>query len=486
MVRSGAWRSWLASPLGISLVFLLSLPAVTHRLNASDEIEYFAWLRSAAFDRDADFENEYRYFYEAAGARDALFRETFLERVNENGRRHNFAPIGTAILWSPFYGVAHVLAGFVGFPRDGYSHPYIYAVTVASAIYGWLALLISMAIARRLESSGSAAWVIWLGTPLLFYMYLAPGFSHACSAFAVSLFIWVWLRVRDHWTPSGALQLGAAAALMAMVREQDLFFAIGPAIDFLWWWSLGRDQGPRAGIAAAGLAAFAIVYTPQLVAYVALNGHPGPDATVAHKMTWTSPHLAGVLFSTEHGLFAWTPAALLAFIGLLRLAVKGNGGKVRRTKYEVRGRARGIQPSPMTADTRWIGLLALLMFALQAYVSGSVESWTVAGSFGQRRFVSLTPILVLGLSALGASADDDTRQGVPHALHRAIYLPALFLCVWWNVGLMAQFGLHLMDRQKLTLGQNARFTFLELPLAAPSIAWRYLTDRESFYRLPPQ
>jgi hypothetical protein len=98
MGRRGLRRRWLGSPWGLSLVFLLSLPAVTHRLNASDEIEYFAWLRSAVFDRDADFENEYRHFYEAAGSRDALFHETFLERFNENGRRHNFAPISTAML----------------------------------------------------------------------------------------------------------------------------------------------------------------------------------------------------------------------------------------------------------------------------------------------------------------------------------------------------------------------------------------------------
>jgi hypothetical protein len=58
-------------------------------------------------------------------------------------------------------------------------------------------------------------------------------------------------------------------------------------------------------------------------------------------------------------------------------------------------------------------------------------------------------------------------------------------CVWWNIGLMAQFGLHLMDRQRLTPAANAWTTFVELPRQAPAIVWRYLTDRESFYGLPP-
>jgi hypothetical protein len=43
-----------------------------------------------------------------------------------------------------------------------------------------------------------------------------------------------------------------------------------------------------------------------------------------------------------------------------------------------------------------------------------------------------------------------------------------------------------MDRQQLTLGDNAWQTFVELPREAPSLAWRYLSDRDSFYRQPRQ
>ena len=46
------------------LVFIVSLPAVTVRFYASDEIEYFAYLRSMWFDGDLSFDNEYRYFYD--------------------------------------------------------------------------------------------------------------------------------------------------------------------------------------------------------------------------------------------------------------------------------------------------------------------------------------------------------------------------------------------------------------------------------------
>ena len=79
---------------------------------------------------------------------------------------------------------------------------------------GRLRLARGLLSARDRRGASSAAGVgaavaIWIGTPLVFYMYVAPPFSHACSAFAVALFLDVWLRVRDSWTPAGAALLGA-------------------------------------------------------------------------------------------------------------------------------------------------------------------------------------------------------------------------------------------------------------------------------------
>lgn len=465
------------------VVFVLSLPVVTTRFYASDEIEYFSWLRSAVFDHDAKFTNEYQFFYDAGVIRDTGFHQTFLEDVNEAGNAPNFAPIGTALLWSPFYLAGHFAALATGAPANGMSPPYIASVTYGSACYAMLAVALSVAIVHRvLPKAWPSAIAIWIGTPLLFYTYVAPGFSHACSAFAVSLFLWIWLRVRSRWTWQGAAALGAAGALMAMVREQDVFFIAGPAIDWLRATMTGASHAPTDGAASrergslrldgtssvvrrrdsvlaalAGAAAFLIAYVPQLLAYQALNGHFGPTDKVARKMNWMAPHFFQVLFSPEHGLFFWTPIACIAIAGLLLLATD---------------RVPGVR-----ADARWIATLALLMLALQVYVSGSVESWTVAGSFGQRRFVGTTPLLSLGLASIAAAA----------ASRRIMWRTLAVLtmvCIWWNLGLMAQFGLHTMNRQALSPAQNARATFLQLPLQAPAILWRYLTDRSSFFGEP--
>src|SRR6476646_4974011 len=92
-------------------VFLLSVPAVTARIYASDEVEGFSWLHSLAFDRDVSFENEYQYFYNSGQVKNPGFHETFLEdRRTATGLRPNFTTMGAALLWSPFYAAGHVAA----------------------------------------------------------------------------------------------------------------------------------------------------------------------------------------------------------------------------------------------------------------------------------------------------------------------------------------------------------------------------------------
>jgi hypothetical protein len=82
-----------------------------------------------------------------------------------------------------------------------------------------------------------------------------------------------------------------------------------------------------------------------------------------------------VLFSLNHGLFAWTPVTLLAAIGLIPLA--------RRD-----------------ALTGWAALGVVL---LAVYVNASVSDWWAGEAFGARRFIGCTVFFALGLAAVLAA-----------------------------------------------------------------------------------
>ena len=455
---------WQQKGAMAALAFVLTLPAVTTRLYAADEFEYFAFLRSLWFDRDLSFDNEYRHFVDTGATRDPGFTATFLDAKTATGLRPNYATIGSAILWAPFYAVADLgvvlerLAGSAT-PRDGFARPYLVAVTWASALYGALALALSAAIASRLGGRGAAAaTAVGLGTPLVFYMYVAPGMAHACSAFSVALFVWVWLDVRAAWTIAGTMRLAAAGALMSMVREQEAFLVLVPALDYAWSMVGSRSLawGSRVGAAAtrtvAGAAVFAVCYAPQAVAYLTLNGRIGPSPVIGAKMHWTAPWSLPVLLSPEHGWFFWTPLAALSIAGLVVTMVR---------------------PDPARTETARIAMLFAVAVATQVYVSGSIASWTLAGAFGQRRFVGLTVCLVAGLGWLLS------RPG-PRA-GRRVMTAVVVVAVWWNLGLAVQFGAGWMDRQRLEIGRNAYQTFVDVPLQLPSLAYRYVFDRSSFF-----
>jgi hypothetical protein len=447
----------------LALAFLVTLPAVNTRIHASDEIENFAYLRSFWFDRDLSFDNEYRYFVDAGYTR----REDlagFIDATSETGLRPNYAPVGSAILWAPFYLVADLgvrLARAFGAatPADGLSRPYLAGITIGSAVYGALAIALAIAVARRVATHAvSAALAIAIGTPLVFYMYAMPGMSHATSAAAVALFIWLWLRVRERWSIAGVAALAASGALMAMAREQDAALVAIPAIDYLSTRVRARDWSVAEGLSRLGIAAvvFVVCLLPQLLAYRTLNGRFGPARVIAGKMEWTAPYALRVMFSPEHGWFVWTPLAIVAIAGLVWLAVS------RRAT---------------TNEARWIGAMLLAAVVLEVYVTGSLRSWTLQGAFGQRRFTGISLCLTAGLAVVFS------RVVAPVA--RRLLLVATALMVWWNVGLAIRFGENSMNRQRLDLRTDVYRTFVELPLRLPAVAYRYVFDRASFYHARP-
>lgn len=442
----------------VLLAALLTLPLLTPRIRGADEIEYFSYLRSAVFDRDLEFGNEYAYFHarDPEGLRG--FRETFLERREpDTGRHINFAPLGSALLWSPFYLLAHagvLLARAAGgaVAADGLGAPYVAAACLASWAWGVLAALLAHDALRRFGGFGDPAaalaviGMLW-GTPLLYYMTLAPAFSHATSAAVVAGLVWLslWCAARDAGLVAWAA-VGLLGGLAGLVREQDVLFLAVPAV-LVAQGALRTGEGARAAARLAVTAAAAVLaFVPQLLAYRAINGAYGPSRLVTRKMTPWSPHFLEVLFDPGHGLFAWSPLLLVSAAGLA-----------------------------LAARRRRAGTLALAVaLLLQVWINGAVESWTQAGAFGSRRFVGATVVFAWGLATALAAL-------VPRLGPRAIsVLVAAF--AWWNVSLMVQFGLRLMDRQRLEWPKVAVNQVTAVPARAARVAVLFFSDRERLVR----
>jgi hypothetical protein len=285
LLTSSLWAARNLGALLIAALFLLLLPLSTPRIYATDEVQYFAYIRSLYFDGDLDFRNEYQHFAEIGLSNgdpavfDALLRDhpTDPPLIPATGLYRNVAPIGAALLWSPGFILADLLvrtANLLGahIPADGYSWPYISAVCFMSALYSLLGLLLTHRLARRYSGDFAATLAtigIWLATPLVFYTYILMPWSHAPGFFLFALFLTLWLRdstprlahesrSRRSSFPSLLEQraqrslgawalLGLVGGLMTITREQLGLLLILPAAEGLvTYYTIAKNREPGA------------------------------------------------------------------------------------------------------------------------------------------------------------------------------------------------------------------------------------------------
>jgi hypothetical protein len=398
---------------------------------ALDGISYFSYLRSAAQDGDLVLLDEFT----ALGVARADFNLT------PEGQVRNVFPIGSAVLWWPFYLIGNQVA--LGLERlravdrvDGYSLVHVFYVYIATACFGLAALALSRRFAAPWAGSGPALHAtiaVWLGSPFLYYQFIQGDYSHVPAALCVALFIVLWYRTQNRRSAPAHLLLGFVGGVATMVRWQHGLILLLPVTDLVVGLAARRrDPGtaarppgpppPLPGLLDLGAfaAGFLLGAAPQLAywritlgEWIAIPQGPG-------FLKWNRPEIGRTFFSF-HGLFSWHPLLLVAVLGLLGLA--------RRAPR--------------------LAIPLLILFAAETYVNSIVWDWEAGVSFGGRRFVGLTILFVLGLAVAYR------RLGFfPSALVTAV----ASLC---NLLLLYEFHFgHISRRWQVTLqeilGQHAR------------------------------
>ena len=322
--RPGLTLAGLTVACLVAFAVTVPLPRVDGELIGSDGIGYYVYLPSVWIDGDLDFADEYRHFHR-------LQPETARHRVEDltpTGLPANRFGIGPALLWSPFFLVAHLLALLsntlgAGLDTSGYGGWYQAPVLAASIVYGGLGAWLSLLAARRATSARSAlsaTLLVVLAGNAVYYLVIEPSMSHALSLFASAAFFQRWTSTRRHPGPRTGLQLGALAGLMALIRPQDGLFLLLPLVDGALSLRAGASH-LRSWLTTSltSLLAAAVVFAPQLVVWRLLNGAALRSGYAEELDTlFHSPlaRLPAVLLSAERGLLTWHPVFLLALVGL--------------------------------------------------------------------------------------------------------------------------------------------------------------------------
>ena len=445
-------------------LFFLTLPLINPWIRG-DGVGYYAYIRALLIEKNLRFERDWR----AANSAFAMVRvdssgNVKADQYTSTGHLNNHFSVGPAILWAPFLAAAHLAirsANALGahVPADGFSLPYRLTMAVATAFYGFLAIYLAFQLCRNYfeEHWAFLATVgIWFASSLPAYMYFNPSWSHAHSAFAVSLFLWYWHRTRGRRGPKEWALLGFLSGLMVNVYYPNCLLVLVPLLESLsscWaaWREPGHDWAAFRRLFTANVLYGVVTFVTLLPTFVTrqiIYGSP-LNLGYAEEWFWSSPALKNVLFSSNHGLLSWTPILVPAVLGLF------------------------LFPRRERQSSSYL-LVALLGFY---YFIASYSCWHGLSSYGNRFFVSLTPLFVLGL----AEAWRRFRTLFPQdgvAFLTASVATAVF--VLWNVGLLFQWGTHMIPaRGPISWRQMVHNQVTLVPAEIARTTQRYFVAREA-------
>jgi len=285
---------------------------------------------------------------------------------------------GLAILYTPFFLIAHSSAKFFGLPADGYSPVYQFFISLGSLIYAFMGLIgLRWLLLKYFEDGvvGFSLLILIFATNYFDYASITGAMSHNyLFTLYVGLMIFIhkfYLSFNPRWFYAICFIIG----LMALIRPTELISGI-----LVLGWGVNSVEDIKNRFRfylnhtrwmAIGFLFFMICPLIQLAYWKYVSGEWIVYSYQEHGFSWLEGHhiLQG-LFSYRAGWLVYTPLMILSLIGIGWLWY-------------------------FKESWRWMVTVFML---LSLYLTFAWDEWTYGGSLGQRALVQHYPIFILGVS----------------------------------------------------------------------------------------
>ncbi|MDX1906760.1 MAG: hypothetical protein SF053_06970 [Bacteroidia bacterium] len=288
-------------------------------------------------------------------------------------------PVGMALMYSPFFGVGHLVAGGLGYPQDGFSRPYQQAIGWGMLLYAALGLILLRRLLLLYVDDRIAALVMTilvLATNYLNYTAIDGAMTHnVLFTLTTALLL---LTHRWHIRPDlrTALAMGGLIGLATIIRPTEILTLMIPALWGIWnretFFSKLQQlwkHYTHVLILGAGLVAVGCL---QLLYWKQATGQWLYYSYEEYGFYWTRPHIYEGLFSYRKGWLVYTPVMILALIGFV----------------------------PLYRQMKGVFLPALVFMTTMIYVVYAWDVWWYGGSFGSRPLIQYYALLALPMGAL--------------------------------------------------------------------------------------
>lgn len=310
---------------------------------------------------------------------------------------------GVALMQSPFFLVAHLLAKPLGFSPDGFSFVYNKMIDFAGVFYADLALIFLFLFLIRYVSKRTAIIALcglFLGTNLFYYSIFDTGMSHVYSFFLFSVFLYLsGFIFKSGRTGLIDIIFGLVIGLIIIVRPINVIFL---PVFFMFnqpdWKEIKSLIKPILTIACSAT----ILVIPQLLYWKYLSGHffiySYPNEGFTNVLC---PKMLNLWFSTNNGLFLFSPLVIFILSGFIFMR---------------------------KAFPLWTIILSLY-FIFISYVFSSWWSWSYGCSYGSRPFVEYYTLFSLPFCF--------SIDYILKSKWRLYLLGTVFIfCVAWNLKLI--------------------------------------------------
>lgn len=314
---------------------------------------------------------------DTSGIYDRIFRKGGVYQ-NYKDYKVNRHPFGASLLISPFFITTCLTTDLNGDIDDGYQPRFHTMVMIAAVFYLFLSLIALKYLLKLYEIN---RWLIILiqmvtvfGTPVFYYTFFEPGYSHIYSLFAITSFFYFIKSYFKYHKLSHIILGSVFLGLLVSIRQANGLIIF--SIPFIAGSFPVLMNGIRLLLkkylilVISVLIVFGFILIQCLFWYLQtgdylLYSYPGQG------FNFLSPQIINVLFSYRKGLFIYTPVLFLALISTIYW--------IRKKRY--------------FSFFSW-----MIFFFIFTYFTSSWWCWHYGASFGMRPFIDLFAFFFIPLA----------------------------------------------------------------------------------------
>lgn len=238
----------------------------------------------------------------------------------KSGNKINKYAIGQAVLYSPFFLLAHTYAKLTNiFPADGYSKPYQFSIWFGSLLFSILGLFLLKEILGQYFSDSNTCWTILalgLGTHWLEYASISNGMNHTWLFTLLCSLILFTIRFYNRKDWISVTGIGASLGLAVLTRPTEIIWVLVP---FLW--GMNSIKGRLDDLIRnypKVIIAFLITGAIMSIQFIYWKYVSGEWIVYSYRdqgFDWFHPKIWRGLMGVKIGWWIYTPLMFIAMFG---------------------------------------------------------------------------------------------------------------------------------------------------------------------------